>query len=88
MESTKESKKEATATKETPEKKEEKDKPVEKKELTPEELEQLLINDVKGFITILEKSVASSEPRMCGRVIRGISSVRKRMTPKLLRTIL
>jgi len=61
--------------------------PKEVKEPTPTELANLLLADLKKNFSLLEKTVNTKDPRYTARVLRTISSSRKKFTASILRQL-
>lgn len=55
---------------------------------TPEELQNLLISDLKKNIALIEKTVISKETRFIARVLRQLSSTRRRINAVALKHII
>jgi len=58
-----------------------------KVEPTPAELDALLVADLKKNITLLEKTVSTKETRLTSRVLRAISTQRRKLSASILRTL-
>ena len=51
------------------------------------EQEQLLLADVLNHCRIIEKAVSIREYRSMGRIIRELNTIRKKVTPGVLKTV-
>lgn len=56
-------------------------------EPTPQELNAILLSDLKKNVTLLEKSVTTKESRLAYRALRTWGNIRKRLVPEVLRDI-
>eukprot|EP01135_Chromosphaera_perkinsii_P010908 Nk52_evm1s2276 gene=Nk52_evmTU1s2276 len=60
----------------------------EKKELTPEEIDLQTVNDIKQNVGYLIKAVSTREARFVSRVLRTISTLRKKLNANVLKQAL
>ena len=51
------------------------------------EQEQLLLADVLNHCRIIEKAVSIREYRSMGRIVRELNTIRKKITPSVLKTV-
>jgi len=56
----------------------------EAKEKTPEELNKINYNDIKEQLKQIDKSVVNKEPRYISRVLRSLTSTRKKLNQEIL----
>ncbi|XP_015750643.1 PREDICTED: 26S proteasome non-ATPase regulatory subunit 3-like [Acropora digitifera] len=59
-----------------------------KAEVSKEEKERLVLEDLKEQVKYIEKSVSSKEPRFLTRVLRSIPATRKKLTHPILRKLI
>ncbi|PFX26864.1 26S proteasome non-ATPase regulatory subunit 3 [Stylophora pistillata] len=59
-----------------------------KAEVSKEEKERLVLEDLKDQVKYIEKSVSSKEPRFVTRVLRAIPATRKKLTHAILRKLI
>lgn len=59
-----------------------------KAEISKEEKERLVLEDLKDQVKYIEKSVSSKEPRFLTRVLRAIPTTRKKLTHPILRKLI
>lgn len=59
-----------------------------KAEVSKEEKERLVLEDLKDRVKYIEKSVSSKEPRFLTRVLRAIPATRKKLTHPILRKLI
>jgi len=60
----------------------------EKKEEEKKDPELLTLEDIKEQVRHIEKAVATKEPRFMSRVVRALVSIRRKLTPRVLRSLL
>jgi len=65
-----------------------KDKDEEKKEEEKKDPELLTLEDIKEQVRHIEKAVATKEPRFMSRVVRALVTIRRRLNPRVLRSLL
>ena len=63
------------------------EKKTEKKEEAPPP-KPTLLQEIKGNVQLIERGVASMEPRFAHRVLRTLTALRKRLNPDVLRAVI
>lgn len=59
-----------------------------KKEEEKKDPELLTLEDIKEQVRHIEKAVATKEPRFMSRVVRGLMSIRRKLNPRILRSLM
>ncbi|RUS91529.1 hypothetical protein EGW08_000750, partial [Elysia chlorotica] len=59
-----------------------------KKEEEKKDPELLTLEDIKEHVRHIEKAVSTKEPRFMSRVIRALVTVRRKLNPRILRSLM